>query len=136
MTTLWWTTSFIGSNFQFSAQRARELARQGMKTIGDLWDHDSKTFRSFEDLSSTFRLIDIKRHHWHSLISSIPHTWINLLKDLSGQTHAGEWLGLFRLSGDTTPFITWINPNSQLTIQDTQHQQISILPYRELPEPQ
>jgi len=35
-TSLWWSLTYIGSNFNFFQDRARVLARNGMRTIGDL----------------------------------------------------------------------------------------------------
>jgi len=35
-TSIWWSTTFIGSNFNFSVDRVRILARSGLRTLGDL----------------------------------------------------------------------------------------------------
>lgn len=35
-TNIWWATSYIGGNFNFYVEQARKLARQGLRTIGDL----------------------------------------------------------------------------------------------------
>jgi len=68
-TSLWWSTSFIEVNFNFSADRARELACLGLRTIGDLWNHDTSDFRTWEELAIIFPLSNIERHHWHFLIN-------------------------------------------------------------------
>lgn len=114
-TSIWWATSFIGSNFNFSVDRARLLARFGMRTIRDLWDLDTRDFKSWDAISTKFPISMLERHHWFSLLSQIPHNWLQLLKTQREQACPSDWVGIFSHPKDTLPMIIWkvsiLNPS-------------------------
>jgi hypothetical protein len=44
LTSPWWSTFYIGQNFGFPAERAAQLAAQGITSIGALWSTDHNCF--------------------------------------------------------------------------------------------
>jgi len=125
-TSLWWSTSFIGSNFNFSMDRARTLARGGMRTIGDLWDQQSLEFFSWEIISNRFPLLPLEQHHWLYLLSKIPREWLDLLRTQSQLAHRGDWLGLFIHEATLLPTIVWENQQDNNHILLPRAQRISL----------
>jgi len=89
-TSIWWSTNFIGSNFHFSIDRARVLARAGLRSIGDLWDANISDFKTWETISIEFPFTPMERHHWFFLISQIPQSWHQLLSDNPSRAFIGD----------------------------------------------
>jgi len=108
-TSLGWATNFIGSNFNFSPDRARHLARAGMRTIGDLWDHHALEFISWEVLSNKFPLLPLEQHHWFYLIYQIPPKWLDYLQVQPFLAYKGDWLGIFPNPDSTLLLAVWKN---------------------------
>jgi len=54
LTNIWWSTSFIGSNFNFSVDRVRALTRAWLRSIRDLWDYGTIGFKTWEVIEKEF----------------------------------------------------------------------------------
>lgn len=65
-TNLWWASKFIGGNFRFTMDRAREIARSGLATDRQLWNDETAELRSWEELVTQFQLDSHEQHFYRA----------------------------------------------------------------------
>jgi len=58
-TSIWWSNRFMGTNFNFTSDRACILARSGLCTLGDFWNDFDRVFHSWEFISIKYPLLPI-----------------------------------------------------------------------------
>ena len=95
LTSPWWSTFYIGRNFGFPAERAAQLAAQGITSIGALWSTDHNRFWTWEELYTRYQLSATERRRVLAIHSAIPRPWVHMLLNGRYQTQPGEFIGFF-----------------------------------------
>jgi hypothetical protein len=71
----WWVEDFRGGHFGMSITITTQFHKQGLHTVGDLWNPKTKAFHFWEKIQGSYGLEKGERIIWERIIESLPKEW-------------------------------------------------------------
>jgi hypothetical protein len=102
---IWWSEGLELINKGFDHDRGRQLFRQGVRRVEDIWDDTQQNFLTWEQAQSKFHLSSLEEGKWLEVIDKVSGQWRQLLETEEDPAYSGQWVGFYKDEESDPAFI-------------------------------